>query len=116
MNVSLRAPQMSRDGFLAWAEAQPGRREFDGTQPVAMGGVTVDHGLINSAIHRALFSRLAGGPCRAMGPGVGMATTGGAVRNPDAMVTCAKVAGTGRLAPGVVVVFEVVSPSSGRAS
>ena len=43
-----------------------------------------------------------------------MATVGAAVRYPDALVTCTKVPGDSRTVPGVVVVFEVLSPSSGR--
>ena len=35
MSVALRHT-MTRDDFLAWAEGQEGRYEFDGFQPVAM--------------------------------------------------------------------------------
>jgi Uma2 family endonuclease len=41
-------------------------------------------------------------------------TVNKAVRYPDALVTCSKVDGETRLVPGVVVVFEVLSPTSGR--
>ena len=34
--------------------------------------------------------------------------------HPDALVTCTAGPGTDRLVPGVVVVFEVLSPTSGR--
>ena len=43
-----------------------------------------------------------------------METIGKAVRCPDALVTCSEVDGDARLVPGVVVVFEVLSPTSGR--
>jgi Uma2 family endonuclease len=43
-----------------------------------------------------------------------VATVGSAVRYPDALVTCAKVRGDAQTIPGVVVVFEVLSPISGR--
>jgi Uma2 family endonuclease len=36
------------------------------------------------------------------------------VRYPDALVSCAKVPGDALTIPGVVVVFEVPSPNSGR--
>lgn len=39
---------------------------------------------------------------------------GEGVRFPDALITCTKFPGTERLAPDVVVVFEVLSPDSGR--
>ncbi len=45
MNVALRKP-MTREEFFHWAEAQEGRYEFDGFQPVAMTGGTNSHGLI----------------------------------------------------------------------
>jgi Uma2 family endonuclease len=43
-----------------------------------------------------------------------VATFGEAVRYPDALVTCTRGPGTDYLMPGVVVVFEVLSPSSGK--
>ena len=43
-----------------------------------------------------------------------MATIGDAVRYPDALVTCTKGPGTDRLIPSPVVIFEVLSPTSGR--
>ena len=39
-----------------------------------------------------------------------------AVRYPDALVTCSKVEGDARVVPSVVVVFEMLSPSTGRYS
>jgi hypothetical protein len=38
MNVALRQPVMTRDGFFLWAEAREERYEFDGFAPVAMTG------------------------------------------------------------------------------
>jgi Uma2 family endonuclease len=114
MNIALRKLQMTRDQFFDWAEAQKARYEFDGFQPVAMTGGTVNHNQITLAIHRALYPRLRGGACRPLGPDSGVATIGDVVRYPDAIVTCTPVAGDARLVPGVVVVFEVLSPSSGR--
>ena len=49
-----------------------------------------------------------------MGPDAGVATIGDAVRYPDALVTCTKGAESDQVVPGVVVVFEVLSPTSGR--
>lgn len=50
----------------------------------------------------------------ARGPNAGLATTGDTVRYPDALVTCTSFKGTDRLVPGAVIVFEVISPTSGR--
>jgi Uma2 family endonuclease len=41
-------------------------------------------------------------------------TIGQSVRYPDGLITCTSFPDTERLAPGVVVVFEVLSPDSGR--
>src|SRR5689334_16267230 len=105
---------MSREEFFSWAEAQDGRYEFDGFQPVAMVGGTVNHSRITLNIHFALHSRLRGSGCEPLGPNAGLGTIGDAVRYPNALVTCTRTPGDLRLVPGVVVVFEVLSPSSGR--
>ena len=114
MNISLRTPRMTRDEFFAWAQRQDARYEFDGVAPVAMGGATVRHNQITANIVGALRARLRGTGCRSLGPEAGVATIGDAVRYPDALVTCSKVSGDSYLVPGVIVVFEVISPTSGR--
>ncbi len=105
---------MTREQFFQWAEAREGRWEFDGFQPVAMTGGTLDHSQIGASLLVALAVRLKGSGCGPLGSDAGVATIDGAVRYPDALVTCAKAPGASRLAPGVVVVFEVVSPPSAR--
>src|SRR5271156_2605795 len=114
MSIALRTRRMTRDAFLDWAEAQEARYEFDGFAPVAMTGGNVQHSRMIRNVPVALASRLVGSGCESMGPEAGVATIGDAVRYPDALVTCSKVAGEARLVPGVVVVFEVLSPTSGR--
>jgi Uma2 family endonuclease len=114
MNVVRRTPRLTRDEFLNWAEAQRMRYEFDGFEPVAMTGGARDHSQICQNIYAALRLRLKGTGCVPLGPDAGIATIGDAVRYPDALVTCTKGPGTDRLVPGVVVVFEVLSPSRGR--
>ena len=114
MNVVRRTPRMTRDQFLTWAETQRARYEFDGFEPVATTGGTRDHSQICQNIYAALRSRLKGTGCTSLGPDAGVATVGDTVRYPDALVTCTAGPGTDRLVPGVVVVFEVLSPASGR--
>jgi Uma2 family endonuclease len=109
MNIALQQP-WTVERFLAWTEAQDDRYEFDGTQPVAMAGGTVNHARIMRNLHRALDARLRGGPCTPLGPDAGLATVGGKVRYPDALVTCTKQAGTAKTVTGVVIVVEIVSP------
>ncbi len=96
-------------------QAQEGRYEFDGFQPVAIPGSTADHSRICKNIWFALRTRLRGSEGIVLGAGAGLATVSGAVRYPDALVTCAKVPGSALLVSGVVVVFEVLSPTSGHA-
>ena len=112
MSIALRQPRMSREEFFDWAEVQDVRYEFDGFQPVAMTGGLVDHNRITRNLLAALGSRLRGSGCEPLGPDAGIATVGDAVRYPDALVTCTRVAGKAREVPNPVVVFEVLSSSS----
>jgi Uma2 family endonuclease len=114
MKVALNPPKMTREQFFPWAQAQNGRCEFDGVGPVAMVGGTINHNQIGLNIHRALYARLKGGTCRPLGPDAGVATIGDAIRYPDALIACGPTPGDALIVPGVVVVFEVVSPSSSR--
>ena len=105
---------MTREEFLDWAASQDQRYEFDGFRPVAMTGGTRIHSQIAQNIYFALRQRLRSTGCEPLGPDAGVATIGDAIRYPDALVTCTKGPGTDRVIPGVVVVFEVLSSTSGR--
>jgi Uma2 family endonuclease len=113
MNVAFTYP-WTAEQFLDWVGKQEGRYEYDGVRVVAMTGGSANHSRILTNIHVALRSRLRGTGCSHFGPDLGVRTIGEAVRFPDALITCAKFPGTARLAPDVVVVFEVLSPDSGR--
>src|SRR5208337_3147608 len=78
MSTVLRTPDMTREQFVAWVQADGGRWEFDGSAPVAMTGGTVNHSRISRNLHAALRSRLQGGPCEPLGPDAGLATIGDA--------------------------------------
>lgn len=114
MNAPLRKA-WTQEEFFSWAERQEERYEFDGFRPVAMTGGTAHHNRVMWGIHRALDRRLprGKGPCEPFGPDAGLGTIGDTVRYPDALVTCSKTAGNERKISGVVVVFEVISSSSG---
>ena len=119
MNIALHQPLMTREQFFDWAQAQDAqaqdaRYEFDGFQPVAMTGGNLRHNIINLTLHRALHTRLNGTGCRPLGPDAGVATVGDSVRYPDALVTCSSITGDEYVTPNVIVVFEVISPASGR--
>jgi Uma2 family endonuclease len=113
MNVALERP-WTIEQFLRWASAQDGRYEFDGIQPVAMTGGNARHSRVSTNVHAALRSRLRGTPCSYYGPDLGIQTIGARVRYPDALITCTQFPDTEQLAPDVQIVFEVLSPTSGR--
>jgi len=102
------------EGFLSWAASQDGRYEFDGVEPISMTFGTARHNRIMTNIHAALRLHLRGTRWAYYGPDLGIATTGGKIRAPDALVTGTRFADSEMLAPDPVVVFEVVSPESGR--
>jgi Uma2 family endonuclease len=79
-----------------------------------MTGGTLNHNQIAINILVALPGRLRGSGCRPHGLDAGVATVGDIVRYPDGVVTCSPVNGASRLVPDPVVVFEVVSPTSGH--
>ena len=112
MNVTLRKP-WTQEQFFSWAETQEVRYEFDGFQPVAMTGGTAGASAIGVNLLAALRARLRGGSCRPLGPDAGVETVNGAVRYPDALITCTRFELQDKKVPGVVVVFEVVSARSG---
>jgi Uma2 family endonuclease len=113
MDVTVTTP-WTVERFLTWAARQEERFEFDGKQPVAMAGGSGRHNRISQNIYAALRARLRGSRCSYFGPDLGVRTGGDKVRFPDALVTCTKFPETERLAPDPVVVFEVLSPDSGR--
>jgi Uma2 family endonuclease len=114
MNIALRQPVMTREQFFQWAQAQDARYEFDGFQPVAMTGGNLRHNIMHFNLHTALRQRLRGTGCRPLGADAGVATIGDAVRYPDGLVTCVPITGDEYVTPSVVVVFEIISPTSGR--
>ncbi len=112
VNVALSKPRMTREEFFAWAQTQDTRYEFDGLQPVAMTGASVNHNHIVRNIHRALYAGLRGSGCLPLGPDDGVATIGDTIRYPDAVITCTRTLGTSYLVERPVIVFEVISPGN----
>jgi Uma2 family endonuclease len=104
---------MSLAEFLAWEERQELRYEFDGFEPVAMTGGTIAHDQIIFDLRTALAARLAGKPCRALGPNVKIIADGRA-RYPDIMIVCHPVTPSATVAGDPVVVFEVLSEGSSQ--
>jgi Uma2 family endonuclease len=112
MNAPLRK-SWTQEEFFSWAERQETRYEFDGFEPVAMTGGTNVHSEIGVNLLSSLKSRLKDGRCKPLGSDAGVATVGTTIRYPDALVTCTRYDSRARTVPGVVVIFEVLSPTSG---
>jgi Putative restriction endonuclease len=110
MSAALQLP-MTQDDFLQWEERQPARYEFDGFQPVAMTGGSVNHAVIQANLVRHLGNRLDSGPCRVFGSDLKIAVAD-AIRYPDAFVVCGPLRGKDNIVPNPVVVFEILSPST----
>jgi Uma2 family endonuclease len=110
MSSALRRP-MTLEAFLAWEEQQELRYEFDGFQPVAMTGGTIEQGLIQANIIRQVGNRLGGKPCRIFGRHVKIAVAG-SIRYPDAFVVCSPIVRGATVVTDPVAVFEVLSPTT----
>ena len=110
MSIALRQP-MSLEAFLEWERGQDLAYEFDGFEPVAMTGGSVEHSEIATNIAVALRARLHGKPCRVIRGDVKILAAG-RVRYPNAVVTCTPIAAGSDILPEPVVVFEVLSPST----
>ena len=104
---------MTRDEFLAWVWRQEGRYEFDGFAPTAMVGNTLAHGLISQNLFAALRGRLRP-PCYVLGLDIGVATSADGIRFPDAVISCRPFTPADRIVPEPSIVFEIISPTSGR--
>jgi len=102
---------MSVEEFLAWEERQELRHEFDGIQPVAMVGGTSAHSLIAGNVEAALRGRLRDG-CRVYRSDMKLRLAV-SIRYPDVMVVCTPVAPRATSVTDPVVVFEVISESTG---
>jgi Uma2 family endonuclease len=79
-----------------------------------MNASTVNHSRIAQNAYFALRTRLQGSGYEVLGPNVGVVTRGNAVRYPDALISGGGTRGLERIVTDVIVVFEVVSPSSFR--
>jgi Uma2 family endonuclease len=113
MNLAPRKPTTLAE-FLEWEERQPLRYEFDGVGPVAMTGGTAGHAAVQRNLAIAVGGRLRGKPCRFYGSDLKFQVAEGHVRYPDGMVVCRPVDRTATVVYDPVIVFEVLSPSTGR--
>lgn len=100
---------LTLEEFLAWEAGQEDRWEFDGIQPVAMTGASIDHARMVTRVILALGPRLRQG-CEVLAHDLKVVANG-RVRYPDLVVVCGPVAANAAdVAP--VVILEVLSPST----
>ncbi len=102
---------MTLDAFLDWESRQDHKYEFDGFGPVAMVGVSIEHGRIQRNLLGSLFNRLRGHRCEAIGSDVKIEAAG-RIRYPDAFIVCTPLPRGTLIVHDPVVVFEIVSPGS----
>ncbi len=110
MSNALRQP-MTLEEFLAWERRQELRYEFDGIQPLAMTGGTIEHSVIATNLVQAIGPQLRGTRCRAFRSDVKILVAG-RVRYPDAVVSCTPAPRGTDVVLEPVVVFEVLSSST----
>lgn len=111
MSVAMRQPMTAAE-YLEWEERQEARYEFDGFGPVAMAGAREAHEDIVVNLVTALRTRLRGGECRVYSANLKIAVDG-SYRYPDALIVCGKRDPRRTIAEDPVVVFEVLSESTG---
>ena len=99
--------------FLSWEERQELRHEFDGVRTIAMTGGTGAHAAIQFGLARVLGNRLLGGRCRVYGSELKIKMEY-SIRYPDAFVVCTPVPPTATTVTDPVVVFEILSKSTGN--
>ncbi|WP_246333100.1 Uma2 family endonuclease [Aureimonas mangrovi] len=100
--------------FLVWESEQERRFELVDGEAVMMAGGTQAHALIAANIVSALRSRLRGSSCRPSGSDmrVPIPATGNS-RYPDVTVDCGRYDPTSNDASEPVILFEVLSDSTG---
>jgi Uma2 family endonuclease len=112
MTAALRKP-MTLAEFLEWEERQELRYEFDGFQATAMTGGTAAHAFIQRNLAISIGGRLRGQRCQFVGSELKVQAAG-SIRYPDGFVVCGPVARDAKLVREPVVIFEVLSESTGR--
>ncbi len=109
-----RAKGWTLDEFLAWEDRQERKHEFVGGRVVMMTGGTGAHALIAANIISVLRPMLRGSPCLPFGSDrrVPIPATRNS-RYPDVTIDCGRFDPTARDASEPIVVFEVLSKSTG---
>ena len=109
MSASLRLKVMTLEDFLAWESRQEIKYEFDGFEPLAMPGGSLNHARIQRNLAISIGGRLQGGPCEFLGSDMKLVSATRS-RYPDGQVVCGPQEGDARFVTTPVILFEVVSP------
>ncbi len=104
---------MSLPEFLEWEERQELKYEFDGIQPIAMTGGTAAHAAVQRNLAISIGARLRGRECQFFGSELKIEAAGH-IRYPDGFVVCSPVLARTKVVKDPVVIFEVLSESTGR--
>ena len=99
---------MRIEDFLAWEARQEIKYEFDGFEPVAMAGGSVDHVRIQRNLAIAVGGRLRETPREFLGSDMKLLSANRA-RHPDGQIVCEPGEGDATFTTAPTVVFEVVS-------
>jgi len=105
----------SLDDYFFLEEGSTVRHEFFAGDIFAMAGGTVAHNQIASNVLRQLGTGIGDKPCRALGSDMRLATPGGLLTYPDAMVICGKVElahGRSDVVTNPVLLVEVLSDAT----
>lgn len=103
------------EDYFFLEEGSTVRHEFFAGEIFAMAGGTVAHNQIAANVLRELGNALQGKPCRALGSDMRLATPGGLLTYPDAMVICGKVElahGRRDVVTNPVLLVEVLSDAT----
>ncbi len=111
MNVAIRYRIMRIEDFLAWEARQDRKYEFDGFEPVAMAGGSINHSTIQVNLAISVGGRLRGSRCAFHGSDLKLLMARRA-RYPDGQVICGMHEGDETFTTSPTVIFEVVSPES----
>lgn len=104
---------MSIEDFLAWEARQEVKYEFDGFEPVAMAGGSLDHARILRDLPIAIGGRLQGSRLEFLGSDMKLLSLNRS-RYPDGQIVCGPRDGAANFMTSPVVVFEVLSPGDER--
>jgi Uma2 family endonuclease len=112
MSEAKRTTHWTWDAYVEWEARQAIRYELVDGQVYAMGGGTAEHDTIGNNLRAALHAQLRGKSCRSHGPDLKL-QAGQDGRYPDALIDCGPRLAGALLAQQPVVVFEVLSRSTG---